>query len=245
MAANIRTETLAYTAGGKQLKSFLAWDASQTGKRPAVALFPEWWGSNEYIKRRAREVAGLGYVALAVDLYGDGVEAKDSTEAGALMNGLFADMNATSERVNAAIAQLQARPEVDSSRVGAMGYCLGGAMSLHAARLGLPLRGVVSFHGALKQTHVAKKGDVKAKVLVLHGGDDVLVPDDEQAGFRKEMSELGVDLDFRSYPGAKHGYTNPEATAKGQKYGLPLAYDAATDKQSWEDMRAFWSRVFA
>lgn len=245
MSANIRTETLVYTAGGKQLKSYLAWDAAQSGRRPAVAIFPEWWGSNEYVKRRAREIAGLGYVALAVDLYGDGVEAQDSTQAGTLMNGLFADMNATSERVKAAIAQLRARPEVDPARVGAMGYCLGGAMSLHAARLGLPLRGVVSFHGALKQTHVAQKGDVKAKVLVLHGADDVLVPDDEQAAFRKEMADLGADLDFRAYPGAKHGYTNPEATAKGQKYGLPLAYDKATDERSWNDMQAFWAKVFA
>ncbi|MFO0334469.1 MAG: dienelactone hydrolase family protein [Pseudomonadota bacterium] len=245
MPSNIRTEYVTYTAGGKRLTSYLAWDASIAGPRPGIALFPEWWGSNEYIKRRARDIAALGYVGLACDVYGDGVEAADSTQAGALMNGLFADMNATSERVKAALDQLKARPEVDGARLGAMGYCLGGALSLHAARLGLDLRGVVSFHGSLGPTHAAKRGDVKAKVLVCHGADDVLVPPDQEAGFHKEMADLGVDVDFRAYPGAKHGFTNPEATAKGQKYGLPLAYDEKTDAQSWADMQAFWKKVFA
>ena len=245
MAANIRTETITYTAGGTTLQSLLAWDDGQAGPRPGIAVFGEWWGFNDYLKRRARDLAGLGYVAIAVDIYGEGREARDAGEAGELMNGLFADMGATSERIRASLDQLRARPEVDGQRLGAMGYCLGGALSLHAARLGLDLRGVVSFHGSLGPTHPAKPGDVKARVLVCHGADDVLVPPDQLAGFRKEMDELGVDLDFRSYPGAKHGFTNPEATGKGQKYGLPLAYDEATDRQSWADMKAFWKHVYA
>ena len=199
---------------------------------------------NDYLRRRARELAGLGFVAMATDVYGDGREAADPTEAGALMNGLFADMGATTERLRAAYDQLRAHPLVDPDRIGAMGYCLGGALSLHAARVGLPLRGVASFHGSLGRTHAAQKGEFKASVLICHGEADGMVPAEDQAGFRSEMEELGVDYQFISYPGAKHGFTYPEATEKGRKYNLPLAYDERTDRQSWEDMKAFWARVF-
>jgi len=243
--ADIKTETLTYDAGGTTLESFLACDASQSGKRPGIVVFGEWWGLNDYLKGRARQLAELGYVALAADVYGHAKRAADPDEAGKLMNGLFADMSATSERVKAAVAKLAARPEVDASRMGAMGYCLGGALSLHAARLGLDLKGVASFHGSLGKTHPANKGDVKAKVLVCHGADDKFVSDEELAGFKKEMQELGVDLEFKSYPGALHGFTNPEATRNGERFGLPLKYDAAADQQSWDDMKAFWKRVFA
>ncbi len=245
MSADIKTETVNYSAGGADLAGYLAYDAAQQGKRPGIVLFGEWWGLNDYLKRRAREVAALGYVALAADMYGGGRQAADSTEAGKLMNGLFADMAGTSARVSAAVEQLKARADVDAARIGAMGYCLGGALSLHAARLGLPLRGVASFHGSLGKTHAAKPGDIKASILVCHGGDDSLVSAEEQAGFRAEMAELGADLNFISYAGAKHGFTNPEATAKGEKYGLPLAYNSAVDQQSWSEMKSFWQRVFA
>jgi dienelactone hydrolase len=243
MAADIRTETVTYTAGGATLVSYLAWDASQEGPRPGIVVFGEWWGLNDYQKRRARQLAELGYVALAADMYGDGKTAADAAEAGTLMNGLFADMDATSTKVRAAVDQLARRPEADASRLGAMGYCLGGALALHAARLGLDLRGVASFHGSLGKTHAAVKGDIKAKVLVCHGEDDGFVSAEEQAGFREEMDELGVDYKFVAYPGAKHGFTNPDATENGKKYNLPLAYNEAVDRESWQEMKAFWSEV--
>ena len=243
MAADIRTETITYTAGGATLVSYLAWDASQEGPRPGIVVFGEWWGLNDYQKRRARQIAELGYVALAADMYGDGKTAADASEAGTLMNGLFADMDGTSAKVRAAVEQLARRPEVDDARLGAMGYCLGGALALHAARLGLDLRGVASFHGSLGKTHPAKKGDVKAKVLVCHGEDDSFVSAEEQAGFRQEMDDLGVDYKFVAYPGAKHGFTNPDATENGLKYNLPLAYNEAVDRESWQEMKAFWTDV--
>lgn len=244
MPANVHTEVLHYRAGGADLASYLAVDTNMTGRRPALAVFPEWWGMNDYLRRRARELAQLGVVALAVDVYGGGREAADPTEAGSLMNGLFADMGATGERVKAAIEQLKKHPLVDPTRIGAMGYCLGGALSLHAARLGIDLRGVVSFHGSLGRTHPAKPGEFKPEVLICHGEADGMVPAADQQSFHAEMAELGVKYQFNSYPGAKHGFTNPEATEKGRKYNLPLAYDEKTDRQSWEDMKAFWQRVF-
>ncbi len=242
---DIKTQTLKYAAGGADLESCLAWDAAAQGKRPAVILLGEWWGMNDYLKRRARQVAELGYVALAADMYGGGRVAADSTQAGELMNGLFADMGSTGERLKAHLAQLRARPQVDAARVGAMGYCLGGALSLHAARIGLDLKGVVSFHGALSRTHQPKPGDVKAEILVCHGADDVLVPEEDQKTFHADMKAAGAKYQFIAYPGAKHGFTNPEATAKGEKFGLPLAYDESVDRQSWQAMKDFWARVFA
>ncbi len=238
------TEIVRYSAAGREFASYLAYDPARSEKRPGLLVLPEWWGLNDYLRRRARELAGLGFVALATDVYGDGREAADSTEAGTLMNGLFTDIPALGERLKAAYEQLRAHPLVDPERIGAMGYCLGGALSLHMGRIGLPLRGVVSFHGSLGAAHQAKKGEFKPAVLVCHGEADALVPVEDQTAFRKEMEDLGVDYQFHSYPGAKHGFTNPEATEKGKKYGLPLAYDERTDRQSWEDMKTFWAKVF-
>jgi dienelactone hydrolase len=238
------TEVLRYNSSGKDFASYLAVDSAREGKRPGIIVLPEWWGLNDYLRRRARELAGLGFVAMATDVYGDGREAADSTEAGQLMGGLFADIPALNSRLQAAYDQLRAHPLVDPERIGAMGYCLGGALALHMGRLGIPLRGVASFHGALTRAHEAKKGEFKAAVLICHGEADGMVPAEDQANFRKEMAELGVDYQFNSYAGAKHGFSNPEATEKGKKYNLPLAYDEKTDRQSWEDMKAFWTKVF-
>jgi len=245
MTAKIESGTVAYQAGGADLVSYVAWDAAQEGPRPGIVVFGEWWGLNDYQKRRARQLAELGHIVLAADMFGGGRIAADAEEAGQLMNGLFADMDATSARVRAAIEQLRRQPNVDPARLGAMGYCLGGAMSLHAARLGLDLKGVASFHGSLGRTHTAKPGDVKARVLVCHGEDDAFVSAEEQAGFRKEMDELGVNYKFVTYPGAKHGFTNPDATENGRKYGLPLEYNEDVDRESWQEMKGFWAEVFA
>jgi len=244
MPTPTHTETVSYHAGGRDLQSYLAVDTERQGKRPALIVLPEWWGLNDYLRRRARELAGLGFVALATDVYGGGREAADSSEAGALMGELFTDINALNGRLIAAYEQLQRHPLVDPERIGAMGYCLGGALALHMGRIGVPLKGVASFHGALKAAHAAKPGEFKPAVLVCHGEADSMVPAEDQAAFHEEMQSLGVDYQFISYPGAKHGFTNPEATDKGKKYNLPLAYDEKTDRQSWDDMKAFWTKAF-
>ena len=205
------TEILRYVAGGRELASYLAWDPARDGKRPGVLVLPEWWGLNDYARRRARELAGLGFAALAVDIYGDGREAADAAEAGALMGGLFADIPALSERLRAAYEQLCAHPQVDPERIGAMGYCLGGALSLHMGRLGMPLRGVVSFHGALTAAHQAQPGEFKPAVLICHGEADGLVPAEDQANFHKEMQALGVD-----YQPASRGFFTRGVRVRGR-----------------------------
>lgn len=245
MPAKIESGTVTCKAGGTELVSYAAWDAGQAGPRPGIVVFGEWWGLNDYQKRRARQLAELGYAVLAADMFGHGQVAADADEAGRLMNGLLADMAIAGARVRAAIEQLKRLPNVDPERLGAMGYCLGGALALHAARLGIELAGVVSFHGSLGITHAAQPGDVKAKVLVCHGEDDAFVSVEEQAGFRREMEELGVDCKFVAYPGAKHGFTNPDATENGRKYNLPLEYNENVDRESWQEMKAFWAGLFS
>jgi len=242
---NIVTKIVNYAAGDTNLEGYIAYDADISGPRPGVVVFGEWWGRTEYLKRRAREMAELGYVGLAADVYGGGQTAADPEQAGKLMGALMSDMDVVSTRVKAAVDVLASQPETDSTRVGAMGYCLGGALSLHAARIGLDLRGVVSFHGSLGQTHAAKPGDIKAKVLVCHGADDSFISPEELAGFKKEMADLNVDMNFIEYPGALHGFSNPEADAKAKKYGLGLAYNAEVDKNSFQAMREHWEKVFA
>ena len=243
MGADIRTEKVSYSADGAGLEGYLACDTGSEGPRPGVLVVHEWWGLDDYIRGRARQLAELGYCALAVDMYGGGRTAADPEQAGALMNGALADMAGAEARFRAARARLAGDARCDAGRIAAIGYCFGGAIVLHAARIGMDLRAVVSFHGSLGSFHKPEPGSVRARVLVCHGARDRLVPDAEVAAFRAEMDEAGADCEFIAYEGALHGFTNPHATANGEKYGLPLAYDAASDARSWQDMRDLFEKA--
>lgn len=245
MAGGIRSETVTYKAGETNLQGYLAMPAAMGGTRPGVIVVHEWWGLNDYIKRRADMLAELGYIALAADMYGDGKVADSPDQASALMGGVLKDPASASARLHAAFELIKATPKIDKRRLAAIGYCFGGAMVLHAARIGMPLSGVVSFHGALGGLHKPAPGSVRAKILVCHGAADALVPAADIENFKAEMDQARADYKFIEYPNALHGFTNPDATAKGQKYGLPLAYDEETDRQSWEDMQLFFRTAFA
>jgi dienelactone hydrolase len=236
----LHTETIQYSVDGTTLRGFLAKPQGPDVQRAGVLVVHEWWGLNDYIRGRARQLAELGYVALAVDMYGDGQVAEDPATAGKLMNGVLADRTAIERRLKAAYERLESEPGVDANRIAAIGYCFGGAVVLHAARVGAPLKAVVSFHGALGSFHKPAPGSVKAKVLVCHGAADALVPDADVAAFDQEMKDAKADYRIVRYPGALHGFTNREADANGKKYGLPLAYQAAADEQSWKDMQALF-----
>lgn len=244
-ASNLHTETVAVDADGTELGCYLAYDDGREGPRPGVVVVHEWWGLNDYIRRRANMLAELGYTALAVDMYGGGRVAGDADEAGRLMNGVLEDMGQVESRMRAALEYLRKHPTVKGEHVAAIGYCFGGAVVLHSARIGMPLAGVVSFHGALASGHTPAPGSVGAKILVCHGADDVLVPEEQVAALKDEMKNAGADLRFIAYPGALHGFTNPEADVNGKKYGLPLAYDAETDRRSWEEMQKLFKEIFA
>ncbi len=243
--SNPHTETVRLDADGTELECYLACDDHSDARRPGVLVVHEWWGLNDYIRRRAHMLAELGFAALAIDMYGGGQVADNPDEAGRLMNGVLGDMSQAESRMGAALEYLQDHASVDSGRIAAIGYCFGGAMVLHAARIGMPLAGVVSFHGALGSFHKPTPGSVLAKIMVCHGAEDVLVPQDQVTALKDEMQAAEADFRFIPYPGALHGFTNPEADANGEKYGLPLAYSEDTDRRSWQEMQDFFKEIFA
>ncbi len=241
----MKTEEVTYEAADTTLKGYIAWDDSRDGRRPGVLLVHEWWGHNDYIRKRARMIAELGFTAFALDMYGDGKTADDPQGATALMNEAISSMDVAKGRFMAAYELLQQHPTTNPHAIAAIGYCFGGAVVLHMARFGVDLRGVVSLHGNLATQFPAQSGAVTGKLLVLHGGDDMLVPPEQVAAFKQEMDSAGVAYTFVEYPGAQHAFTNEAATANGQKLGMPLAYDKKADEQSWADMAEFLATVLA
>jgi dienelactone hydrolase len=227
------------------MKGYLTYDESVTEKRPGVLVVPEWWGLNDYAKRRARMLAGLGYVALGVDMYGDGNVATTPDEAGKLSSGVMKNFDMGRARFMAAMDFLKQQPAVDASRIAAIGYCFGGGVVLNMARQGVDLRGVASFHGSLNAVKPAQPGAVKAKILVLHGGADKFITPEQIEAFKQEMKSAGGDFRFISYPGATHSFTNPEATELGKKFNMPVAYNAEADRQSWDELREFLKNIFS
>ena len=241
--AAIQTREVPYTAAdGTRLVGYHAWDDAISGPRPGVIVVHEWWGLNDYAKRRARDLAALGYSALAVDMYGDGRNTQHPDDAKAFMNAALADPAIPKARFQAGLDLLKAQPQTDPARLAAIGYCFGGKVVLDMARQGLPLAAVVSFHGALVTATPATPGSVKAKVLVEHGAADSFITPEQIAAFKAEMDQAGADYRFVELPGAKHGFSNPDADAhKG--HGLDLGYQKEADERSWADMQALFKDV--
>jgi len=243
---DIRGEEVTYRAGDTTLKGYLAWDASKPGPLPGVIVVHEWWGHNDYVRGRARMLAEEGYVALALDMYGDGKNTQHPEDAQKFVMEAVSNAAVARERFLAAHELLKQHDAIDPSKIAAIGYCFGGAVVLQMARLGADLDGVASFHGTLSpQGPPAQRGVFKAKALVLHGADDVMVPPEQVAAFKKEMDAAGVDYRFIAYPGAKHAFTNPQATERGKALNMPLAYDKAADTQSWVELQKFLKALFA
>ena len=242
--AAIQTREVPYTAAdGTRLVGYHAWDDAISGPRPGVIVVHEWWGLNDYAKRRARDLAALGYSALAVDMYGDGRNTQHPDDAKAFMNAALADPAIPKARFQAGLDLLKAQPQTDPARLAAIGYCFGGKVVLDMARQGLPLAAVVSFHGSLVTATPATPGSVKAKVLVEHGAADSFITAEQIAAFKAEMDQAGADYRFVELPGAKHGFSNPDADAhKG--HGLDLGYQKEADERSWADMQALFKEVF-
>jgi dienelactone hydrolase len=237
-------EPVEYSAEGTTMKGYLAYDDARSEKRPGILVVHEWWGHNEYARRRARMLAELGYVALAVDMYGEGKTAQHPDDAAKFSGEIRKNMDLGRQRFLAARKVLQENKFTDPKRLGAIGYCFGGGVVLQMARDGMDLAGVVSFHGVLATTSPAKPGAVKAKVLVLTGGDDKFVPPEQVEGFEKEMKAAGADFRVVSYPGVLHSFTNPDADDYAKKFNMPVGYNATADKKSWAEMEKFFKEVF-
>ncbi|OPY77264.1 MAG: Dienelactone hydrolase family protein [Syntrophorhabdus sp. PtaU1.Bin153] len=234
-----------YTAGGITMKGYLAYDEEIHGRRPGVLVVHEWWGQNTYVRERARMLAKLGYTALALDMYGEGRTAQHPDDAGRFASEVMKSFPVAKERFLAAFAYLKKEPTVDPDRIAAIGYCFGGGVVLNMARQGVDLRGVASFHGSLAVIKPEQPAQIKAAVRVYNGADDKFSAPEQIAALKKEMADHKVNFQFVNYPGAKHGFTNPEATAIGKKFNMPIAYNAEADKKSWADMQKFLMEIFA
>ncbi|WP_085629631.1 MULTISPECIES: dienelactone hydrolase family protein [unclassified Pseudomonas] len=245
--AAIKTQEIPYqSADGTKLIGYYAYDDALKGPRPGVVVVHEWWGLNDYAKRRARDLAGLGYSALAIDMYGDGKNTEHPKDAMAFMQAALKDSAAAGARFQAGLDLLKKQPQTDPQRLAAIGYCFGGGVVLNAARQGVPLAGVVSFHGALATSTPAAPGSVKAKILVEHGALDSMVTPDNVAAFKAEMDKAGADYRFVTLDGAKHGFSNPDADrlSHGEHGGPDIGYNKAADEKSWADMQAFFKNIF-
>lgn len=243
--AEIVGKSIEYTANGDTLKGYIAYDDAVKGKRPGILVVHEWWGFNDYARRRADMLAKLGYVGFALDMYGEGRTAEHPDNAAKFSSEVMKNFPVMKQRFMAAMEQLKMNDRVDPSRIGAIGYCFGGGVVLNMARAGVDLDGVVTFHGSLASVTEPKKGDVKAKILVCNGAADKFTTEEDINKFKEQMKAAGADFTFINYPGAIHSFTNPASTALGKKFNLPLAYNKSADEKSWEDMKQFFHKVFA
>lgn len=235
------TETIEYKDGDVNLKGFLACDDQSDQKRPGILVIPEAFGLGEHARERARRLAALGFVALAADPYGNGLEVDNLEEAVKQMTAIRETPEKFRQRVRVALDTLSALPQVDSDRLATVGFCMGGMLSLELARDGAPLRGIVSFHGALETDKPAQAGQVKAKVLVCHGNDDPIVPPAQVQAFQEEMTKAGANWQVISYGNTVHSFTNPDAANAGMD---GIAYNQQADERSWKSMRDFFAEIF-
>jgi len=242
--AEIISQEIKYQQGKTELLGYVAYDNSKKGKRPGILVVHEWWGHNDYARSRARQLAALGYVAFALDMYGNGTIAKHPKDAGRFANRVKNNMQVAEARFDAAIEQLKKSKFTDGDNIAAIGYCFGGGVALEMARRGKALKAVVSFHGSLGTDSPAVKDTIKAKLLVFNGAADVFVKNEAIIAFRQEMKAANVELRFVNLAEAKHSFTNPKATEIGKKFGIPLEYNKKADEASWQEMTLFFKGLF-
>lgn len=241
--AAVKTEEVKYTVAGKEYTGFLAYE-TVGGQRPGILVLHEWWGHNEYVRERAKMLAELGYTAFALDVYGTGVLAQHPDDASKFMNATFADFPGLKEKFETAHDILKSHQTVDEARTASIGYCMGGGINMAMARTAEDLDGFIVVHGSLGTKTPVSPGVIKGKILVLNGADDPFVPAEQVAAFEKEMDAANVDYRLINYPGAKHAFSVKGADAKGEKFGLPLAYNAEADAASWDEIQKFLKDIF-
>lgn len=239
--AEIRTQTVEYRDGETILEGFLAFDDASSNLRPGVLIAPEWWGLTDYPKHRAEQLARMGYVAFAIDMYGKGATTDDPAEAGKLMTPIKNDRKLMRRRAQAGLDTLMDQKYVDKNKLAAIGYCFGGTTVLEMARDGSPLAGVICFHGDLGRTDNEGPDKIHAKVLVCHGADDPHAPLKTVDPFEEEMKLAKADFQVNVYSGAMHAFTNPDA----DRHHIPgIAYNEEADRRSWMALTDFFAEIF-
>jgi dienelactone hydrolase len=241
--SNIEEEMVSFKSGNKTYMGFVAYDRTIKGKRPGILVVHEWWGLTDYTKMRARMLAGLGYIAMAVDVFGDGATAANPKEAMDLTMPFYQDPGIVKSRLDDAMTKLKEFPETDPGSIAAIGYCFGGYVVLNYAKLGGNIKAAVLFHGGLGGVTPDKKL-LKAKLLVCYGGSDKLVSLQDLDLFKHQMDSVSADYTVKIYPGATHAFSNPDATRLGKEFNLPFEYNPQADKDSWNDMKSFLEGIF-
>ena len=234
----MKNELINYKEGNTDLIGYVAYPEVENS--PLVLIAHTWAGRDQFVHDRADELASLGYTAFAVDMYGDGKVGKDPSENEALMSPLIGDRQLLKKRINAALEHGKTLSGVNSSSIGAIGYCFGGLVVLDLARSGANINGVVSFHGLLMGSEISSVG-IKAKILALHGERDPMVPLDMVDGFQKEMTLAVADWQLHSYGGTYHAFTNPDANDPA----LGAQYNESANKRSWKSMQNFLDEIFS
>lgn len=237
----MKTQDIEYHADGARLVGYLAVDDAKAGKRPGIIVAHEGGGLTDHAKNSARRLAEAGYIAFALDYYGDGKPLTDMSEVMPRLGKWMADPTGIRVRAHAALEVLMAQPETDASRLAAIGYCFGGTTAFEMARAGEPILAAVGFHSGLATAKPAEKGKVKAKVLAQIGAADPMVGAEQRVAFEKEMSEAGVDWRMTLFGGVVHSFTNPDAGRLGRP---ELAYDKSADERSWRAMLDLFDEVF-
>ncbi|MFZ0449267.1 MAG: dienelactone hydrolase family protein [Desulfatiglandaceae bacterium] len=236
------TRTIPYRQGGVDFQGYLAYDNALQGKRPGVLIVHEWWGLNDYARKRAEQLASLGYVAFALDMYGKGKVAEHPKQAEEFMNEVTGNVVSWQKRALAGLDVLKRQPGTDSSRIAAIGYCFGGSTVQQLAYSGADIRGIVSFHGSLIPPTPSEAGQTKAKILICHGAADPFVKPELVQKYIAAMNASQIDWQMVIFGHAKHSFTNPGA----DKYGMPqLSYNRQADLRSWEYMRLFFKEIFS
>lgn len=233
-----------YTTDDTEMVGYLAFDANDDSKRPGILVVHEWWGHNDYSRQRAEMLAELGYVALAVDMYGDGKQAAHPQDAMAFSGEVMGNFEGAKARFESALAVLKDHPNVDAEKIGAIGYCFGGSVVLSMANSGYDLDAVAAFHAGLGLPVMPEAGDVKGKVLVAQGADDQFISEEQKEAYITAMNAAGADMTYVEYPGAVHAFTSQGADSLGAEFNLPLAYNAEADAQSWEEMQKLFASAF-
>ena len=243
MAAKVKGTEVTYVADSTNLKGYIAYDENIKGKRPGVLIVHEWWGHNDYVRERADMLAELGYTAIAVDMYGDGKQANHPDDAGKFAMSVMGNLPEATARFNAAVNLLQQHESVDKEKLAAIGYCFGGSVALTMANSGADLDAVAAFHSGVALPIMPNK-DLKARVLVCNGADDPFVAPESITAFKTAMDSIGAKYEYIAYPGVKHSYTSKEADANGEKFKLPLVYNADADQKSWASLQELLKDVF-
>lgn len=240
--AEIVTQDIEYSSGGSIMQGYAAYDNSISGKMPCVLIVHQWKGLGEYEKMRAKQLAEMGYFAMAVDVYGKGVRPSTPEEASKEAGKYYSDRMLLRERLKAGLDEMLKQPQADPDRVAAIGYCFGGSSVIELARSGADIDGVVSFHGGLKSGGTNDAQNIRASMLILHGADDPYISPDDKVSFQKEMADAKVDMVFVEYSGAVHSFTDKGA---GNDNSRGAAYNETADKRSWQAMKDFFNEIFS